>query len=138
METDCLFCKIIAGKIPAEKIYEDGTTLAFLDINPVNRGHTLVIPKEHFPNIYTIPRDYYERLMGVVHKLAPQIKTLVSADGVNIGMNNDGAAGQVIFHAHIHIIPRFSNDGHKHWHGEAYKQGEIEEMGKTLRESLVP
>ena len=129
---DCLFCKIIASEIPSEKIYEDEKTYAFLDIHPVNKGHTLVIPKRHSENIYEIPRSEFCDVMAVVQQLAPKVKSATGADGINIAMNNEPAAGQVIFHAHIHIIPRFENDGYKHWRGEGYKEGELEQTREAI------
>ncbi|MDO8521187.1 MAG: HIT family protein [bacterium] len=130
---DCLFCKIIAGTVPCEKIYEDEHVLAFLDIHPINRGHTVIIPKTHSDNIYNIPSKNFCDLMEIVRMLAPKVKNAVNADGTNIGMNNDRAAGQVVFHAHIHIIPRFDNDGHKHWYGTPYKEGEAQVVAEKIR-----
>ena len=123
--TDCLFCKIASGTIPSEKIYEDEDTFAFLDIHPINRGHTLVVPKEHYANIYEAPEELFAKVMQTVQLLAPRIKQAVGADGINIGINNDRAAGQMVFHLHAHIIPRFDNDGYSHWHGNPYQEGEI-------------
>ncbi|OGZ08689.1 MAG: hypothetical protein A3D65_01265 [Candidatus Lloydbacteria bacterium RIFCSPHIGHO2_02_FULL_50_13] len=130
---DCLFCKIVAGTVPCEKVYEDERVLAFLDIHPINRGHTLVIPKIHADNIYNIHGKDFCDLMETVRKLAPKIKGVIGADGINIGMNNDSAAGQVVFHAHVHIIPRFDNDGHKHWYGTPYKEGETQVVADKIR-----
>ncbi len=129
---DCLFCNIATGIIPSEKIYEDEDTFAFLDIHPINRGHTLVIPRAHYPNIYEVPDDIFAKVMHTVRLLAPKIKQAVSADGINIGINNDKAAGQLVPHIHAHIIPRFDDDGHAHWHGSPYQEGEI----KTIREII--
>lgn len=123
--TDCLFCKIASGTIPSEKIYEDEDTFAFLDIHPINRGHTLVVPKEHHANIYEAPEELFAKVMHTVQLLAPRIKQAVNAEGINIGINNDHAAGQMVFHLHVHIIPRFDNDGYSHWHGNPYQEGEI-------------
>lgn len=125
MNQDCIFCKIISGEIPCEKVYEDEHTFAFLDIHPINRGHTLVVPKAHHENIYSVPQDIFARTMSTVHKLAPKIKQAVGGEGINIGINNDKAAGQLVFHLHVHIIPRFEGDGHAHWHGNPYQDGEI-------------
>jgi histidine triad (HIT) family protein len=115
---NCLFCKIASGMIPAEKIYEDDHTFAFLDIKPLNEGHALVVPKAHHTDTLTVPKETYLRVMETVHKLAPVIKEVTHAEGVNIHSNNGAAAGQVVFHLHIHIIPRVSGDGYTHWHRE--------------------
>jgi histidine triad (HIT) family protein len=125
MNNDCLFCKIIRGEIPSEKIYEDEYAFAFLDIHPINKGHTLVIPKVHAENMFDITAENFTALMKTVHRLAPIVKNAVSADGVNIGINNGRAAGQLVFHSHVHIIPRFTGDGFLHWHGAPLTTQEI-------------
>ncbi len=107
---DCLFCKIVSGEIPCNKIYEDENFLAFLDINPVNKGHILVIPKKHSKNILEIDSKTIENLIVVVKKLSKKIKKTLKADGINIIINNELEAGQIIFHTHVHIIPRFAGD----------------------------
>ena len=121
---DCVFCKIIAGGIPAEKVYEDDETLAFLDINPVSEGHTLIIPKDHFENIHTIPDEAWCRVMLAVKKVATAVRHATNADGINLGMNNEAAAGQIVMHAHIHVMPRHHDDGKALWVGKAYKTPE--------------
>ncbi|OIP65785.1 MAG: HIT family protein [Candidatus Yonathbacteria bacterium CG10_big_fil_rev_8_21_14_0_10_43_136] len=134
---DCLLCKIIAGEIPSTKVYEDDTVLAFLDIHPVNIGHTLVIPKVHHLNLYETPDKTLARMMTVVKKLSIAIKSALSADGINIEMNNDPIAGQIIFHTHLHIIPRFSGDGFTHWHGvRGYNEGEAREVAQKIKNSV--
>jgi len=133
---DCIFCKIAKGDIPCEKIYEDEEILAFLDIAPVNIGHTLVIPKKHFKNIYETPDDTSAKMMLVAKKISTAIKALPS-DGVNITMNNDPAAGQVVFHSHIHIIPRLENDGFGIWSSKrSYEEGEGEETARKITQGL--
>ena len=135
-KNDCVFCKIVKGDIPASKIYEDLTTFAFLDIAPVNIGHSLVISKEHFKDIHELPEDLVGQMMRTVKKVSAALKSLPS-DGVNVAMNNEGAAGQVVFHAHIHVIPRFKNDGFELWHGKKkYKKGEEEEIAKKIISSI--
>ena len=135
--TDCLFCKIIAGEIPAQKVYEDDTVLAFLDIHPVNIGHTLVIPKTHSVNLYETPNETLAHTMVVVKKLSIAIKKAVGADGINIEMNNEPVAGQVIFHTHWHIVPRFQGDGFTHWRSPRdYNDGEAVEVAQKISLSL--
>ncbi|MEO5635154.1 MAG: HIT family protein [Candidatus Paceibacterota bacterium] len=130
---DCIFCKIIKGEIPSSKIYEDENVLAFLDIAPVNIGHTLIVPKKHFPNIYETPDEVLMQIMKVAKKISKAVKSEMKADGVNVTMNNDPAAGQVIFHTHLHIIPRKKDDGFGMWHGRRpYAQGEKEEIAKKI------
>ena len=122
---DCIFCKIIDGTVPSDSVYEDEHTYAFLDIHPINRGHTLVIPRVHHTNVYDTPPKTFQHVMKTVHMLAPKIKQAIGAGGINIGINNDKPAGQLVFHLHVHIIPRFEGDGHAQWHGNPYQKGEI-------------
>lgn len=117
----CIFCKIVAGEVPANKVYEDDETIAFLDIQPVNPGHTLIIPKYHFENVYTTPVLTWVRMQMTTQKMALAIKHATDADGINIIMNNETLAGQVVPHAHIHVIPRHDGDGLPHWNKGVYK-----------------
>lgn len=133
---NCIFCKIVKGEIPSHKIYEDDHILAFLDIRPVSPGHTLVIPKDHFENIYTLPDEIMARLALVTKKLSIAIRNSVDSQGINIGMNNEEVAGQVIFHSHIHIMPRREDDGLKLWPQKDYSPGEAEEIANLIRKSI--
>lgn len=114
---DCLFCKIVAGEIPCYKIWENELFLAFLDIKPINLGHALIIPKKHAEDLFEIPPEDLFQLGETIQKVASLVKAGTEADGINLGMNNGSAAGQLIFHAHLHVIPRFEDDGLKHWPG---------------------
>ena len=134
--SDDIFLKIIAGEIPAHKVYEDEYTYAFLDATPNNPGHTLVIPKERYKDIYEIPEEVLSHVMNTVKKVAIAVKKATNADGINIGMNNEPAAGQLVFHAHIHVIPRFKDDGLKHWGKKEYKEGEAEKVAESIRAEL--
>ncbi len=133
---NCIFCKIIKGEIPCTKIHEDENTLAFLDINPINKGHTLIIPKSHHQNLYEIPDILLGEIMSKTKGIAKTVKKVLGADGINIGQNNETAAGQVVFHYHVHIIPRFDNDGLKHWPGHPYLEGEAEEIAEKIKSAL--
>ena len=135
-EQQCIFCAIVAGNVPCEKIFEDDHVFVFLDIHPINRGHALVIPKAHYENIFTTPVDIFQQIMKTAHHLSPHIKKVSLADGINIGMNNGLAAGQLVFHAHVHVIPRFVNDGHKHWSAISYAEGEMATLGEQIRTDL--
>ena len=107
----CLFCGIVAGKIPAKKVYEDDHSFGFLDINPRNPGHTLVIPKKHFETILDMPEKDAGRLFESVQKVAAMVKAGTNSQGISIGQSNGQAAGQVVRHVHFHVIPRFMNEG---------------------------
>lgn len=134
---DTIFSKIINGEIPSSKIYDDEKCIVILDIQPVNLGHALVIPKEPFANIYEIPSDLAGHIFVVAKKIAQAQKIGLGAEGVNIMMNNDEAAGQIVFHAHIHVIPRYRGDGFTHWHGEkGYAQGEAGEIAQRIKNAL--
>lgn len=108
---ECVFCGIVKKEIPARIVYEDEKVMAFLDINPVSKGHTLVIPKEHHEDIFEIPEDVLSSLIKVVKKISVAVRKTLNADGVNILQSNGSAAGQVIKHVHFHVIPRFEGDG---------------------------
>ncbi|MBI2099128.1 HIT family protein [Candidatus Uhrbacteria bacterium] len=131
--SDCLFCKIIAGEIPAHKVYEDDKVFAFLDIHPVNPGHALVIAKNHAGNLEESKTEDVCAIMAVIHKLAPKILKAVGAEAFNLGLNNGRDAGQIVPHLHFHIMPRFPGDGHALWHGQSAEKDELAEIAKKIR-----
>lgn len=133
---DCLFCKIIKGDIPATKVYEDDKVVAFLDINPVNPGHTLVVTKKHYEDFLSCEDDVLENLVIAMKKVANAITEALELKGFNIEQNNGSIAGQIIPHLHFHIIPRNENDGLRHWPGNKYKEGEAEEIAEKIREKI--
>lgn len=136
MDEDTIFDKIIKGEIPAHKIYEDEHTFAFLDIAPTAKGHTLVVPKASTRNMLSVDQETFGHVMETVRFLSPKIKKAVKADGINIGINNEPAAGQVVFHLHAHIIPRFLDDGMKPWPGKKYKEGEATAVLDSIKKLL--
>lgn len=132
-ESDTIFAKIIRREIPAEIIYEDELTIAFLDAYPNHAGHSLVVPKKWSRNILDIDPETLDAVMATVQKVATAVKEGVAADGVNVYMNNEPAAGQVIFHTHIHVIPRYENDGLKPFPSVSYAPGEKEAIAEKIR-----
>ena len=108
---DCIFCKIAAGEIPCSKIFEDDTALAFMDIAPLNKGHLLVIPKNHFDNILEIDEETYGRLFSLICRIAKAVGASISPDGMTVMQLNGRASDQVVPHLHIHIVPRWTGDG---------------------------
>jgi len=110
-DEECVFCQIVEKKIPSQILFENDTNLAFLDIFPVSKGHTIVIPKNHYNNLEDIPVNELAELFGVVKKISSRIHKKLKIDGYNILQNNFKAAGQIINHFHIHIIPRSKEDG---------------------------
>jgi histidine triad (HIT) family protein len=135
-DTNCLFCKIVAGEIPCEKVYEDENTLAFLDIKPVNPGHTLIVPKEHYENVFEAPEEVWGHVMQTVKKVSHAIKDGLPVADLNIAMNNGKHAGQVIFHAHVHVMPRYENDGFELWHGKDYAEGQAKVIAEKIKKVL--
>ena len=111
MKEDCLFCKIVSGKIPAYKVYEDELVFAFLDIYPASEGHTLVAPKKHFSKFADMNSEDVTSLFEAARKITAAVEKASLADGSNIGINNGEAAGQEIPHVHVHVIPRRKGDG---------------------------
>lgn len=112
--SDCIFCQIVSGQIPSSKVYEDEEVLAFLDITQVTKGHTLVIPKKHYRNMLEMDAEAASSLFARVPKIAKQLQEKLGASGVNIINNNEEAAGQTVFHTHVHLLPRFdATDGLK-------------------------
>lgn len=131
-----IFEKIIKGDLPCYKVYEDENTLAFLDIQPNNIGHTLVVPKKHSRNFLNMKTEDMDSFFKTVQKVANAIKKALNADGINIVMNNEPAGNQEVFHTHAHIIPRHNGEDTfiygKHL---KYKEGEAEEvLEKIIRE----
>lgn len=108
---NCIFCKIVKGEINSAKVYEDSDTLAFLDTSPFSKGHTLVIPKKHFEDIYQIDASTLEKVIVASKHVAEKIKYALQASGMRISQSNGALAGQAVFHIHFHIIPRYQNDG---------------------------
>jgi histidine triad (HIT) family protein len=127
MSEDCIFCQIVAGDIPARVVYEDDDVLAFLDANPLARGHTLVIPKAHHETLGDLPAGDADAVFGALHRLAPAIEETVGADASNVAFNNGEAAGQEVPHVHGHVIPRFEEDGGAPIHAVAGSRPDLSE-----------
>jgi len=124
--SDCIFCKIIAGEIPAIKVYENEHTLAFMDIGPLVKGHTLVIPKAHYNPLADTPDEVLSHVIFTVRVVARAMQEGLGADGINIHQANGEAAGQVVPHLHFHVIPRFKHDGH-HWNWTPHPYADLSE-----------
>ena len=108
---DCIFCKIANGEIPAATIYEDDDFRVILDLGPASKGHALILPKEHYANLYEIPDELAAKAMKLAKKMASAMTKALGCDGFNLVQNNGEVAGQTVFHFHMHLIPRYEGDG---------------------------
>jgi len=133
---DCLFCKIIAGQIPCQKVYEDESVFSFLDINPVNPGHALVVLKNHSADLLTTPPADLMKIISVIPKIAKAITESLDYPAFNLGVNNGPVAGQIIPHLHFHIMPRREGDGHKLFPGKPYADGEMSAVAEKIKQKL--
>ena len=133
MSESCTFCKIARKEAPASTVYEDEEVIAFMSIQPINVGHTLVVPKKHYENIYEIPEEEVAHLYRVVKKLAYAVKKAVDAEGIRIVQNNGEAAGQVIFHMHVHIIPMHKDRSWLH-HARPRLADALKDDARRIRE----
>ncbi|RLF56865.1 MAG: HIT family protein [Thermoplasmata archaeon] len=133
MKDTCVFCKIARGEIPAKIVYENSKIIAFLDINPRNEGHTLVIPKAHYQSLLDMPEEILSELLIVAKELCEKMKNKLQAKGFNLVINIGKVAGQEVPHFHLHIIPRYPDDGEVIKFGEI-KQKNLEEVYHKLCE----
>lgn len=133
---DCLFCKIVRGEISAEKIYEDTKVIAFLDIAPVNKGHTLVVTKKHYANLLEADENALCEIIKTIKKIAPPIMKTVSSPAFNISVNNGKEAGQCISHLHFHIIPRYSTKEFEFPAKKGYAGKEIKDTADRIRKAI--
>ncbi|MBN1845113.1 MAG: HIT family protein [Sedimentisphaerales bacterium] len=137
MSQDCIFCMIVAGKLPCGTIYEDDDLLSFLDIGPISEGHALVVPKRHVETLSDCPADLMGRLAGVLGPLSRAVVQAVGAEGCNILLNNGRCAGQLVGHLHVHIIPRHPGDGvFTEWPAQSYPPGRMETLLAEIRSRL--
>ena len=135
---NCIFCKIIAGEIPSAKVYEDEFVYAFLDISPINKGHVLVIPKEHHESVAAVNEETVGRLMKVGSRIGIALKRELDADAYNLHLADGTAAGQVVMHAHLHIVPRWIEDGfHWNWRQLSYNDGEMADISAKISKRLA-
>ncbi|MDH5376057.1 MAG: HIT family protein [Candidatus Bathyarchaeota archaeon] len=136
MSEHCTFCEILKNEKTASYVYEDNRTIAILDIRPINEGHTLVIPKKHYENLYEIPDEEVAYLFKIVKKVASAVKKVTNADGKSIFQNNGRAAGQVIFHVHVHIIPRYEGQRSHRLRCDASRE-KLDEVARKIRNQLT-
>ncbi|MGA8571047.1 MAG: HIT family protein [Desulfobaccales bacterium] len=135
--SNCIFCRIASGQAPAARVLETPRVLAFLDIAPVHYGHTLIIPKEHYPTMLELPDDLWTEMGAVGRRVARALGSTLDAQGFNISMNNFEAAGQAVPHAHFHVIPRYFGDGLLLFPHQEYRPGDMEKTAAQLRQTLA-
>lgn len=139
-EENCIFCKIVAGEVPSSRVYEDETCVAFLDIAPIRPGHTLVVPKDHTPNLAELDPETGGHLFATGQKITAALYGGLGCDGVSVFLADGAAAGQDVFHSHLHLLPRFEGDGL----GSAFRadeeemahRGELDQVAEKIESSL--
>jgi histidine triad (HIT) family protein len=137
---DCVFCDIVAGTMVASTIYEDAHTVAFLDLYPIHRGHALIVPREHVADLAACPAELAGHLFGVSGRLGPVLCRAVGGDGFNVWTANGSAAGQEVFHLHLHVLPRFHSDSFGLRFPKSYPQAtsreKLDDLAATIRTML--
>ncbi len=139
--SDCIFCQIIRKEASASIVYEDEQVVAFLSNRPVNEGHMLVVPKKHYANIFEIPEDEAAYLFKIAKRVAHAVRDAMDAEGIRLVQNNGWAAGQVVFHLHVHVIPMAPNDGFVHGkafrdHSNSRGSEELQKAAEKIRQHL--
>lgn len=130
---DCIFCKIANGEIPSKTVYEDEDFRVILDLGPATRGHALILPKEHAANLFELPDETASKAMILAKKIGSRIKEHLHADGLNLIQNNGEVAGQTVQHFHLHLIPRYKDDGqHILWEPKTVTQEELEAVCQEI------
>ena len=130
---DCIFCKIANGDIPSKTLYEDEDFRVILDLGPATKGHALMLPKNHFANLYELSDEMAAKVLPLAKKMASQMTEKLGCDGFNLVQNNGETAGQTVFHFHLHLIPRYENDGQKiGWVPGSPSQEELEEIKNMI------
>lgn len=135
--TGCIFCKIASNEIPAAKLYESENFMAFLDISPANKGHALIVPKQHAQSLTELPEYVAQEFGELQLKLAKAVMKATNAEGFNLLLNDGKAAGQEVMHVHMHIMPRFSNDDFQFkWTHKKYDEGEMKEYFERVKSNF--
>lgn len=133
MDTNCIFCKIANGEIPAKTLYEDDKFRVILDLGPATKGHALILPKAHYANLYELPEEIAGETMKLAKKMAAKMTDRLKCEGFNLVQNNGDLAGQTVFHFHFHLIPRYQADGQKiGWKPMEVSQEELEEIKNQI------
>ena len=132
-DTNCIFCKIANGEIPSKTLYEDDSFRVILDLGPATKGHALILPKEHYANLYELPEEIAGETMKLAKRMVIKMTERLGCEGFNLVQNNGDLAGQTVFHFHMHMIPRYKADGQKiGWKPQDATQEELEEIKNTI------
>lgn len=132
-DTNCIFCKIANGEVPSKTLYEDDSFRVILDLGPATKGHALIIPKEHYANLYELPEETAGETMKLAKRMVMKMTERLGCEGFNLVQNNGDMAGQTVFHFHMHMIPRYQADGQKiGWKPQDATQEELEEIKNTI------
>ena len=132
-DTNCIFCKIANGEIPSKTLYEDDNFRVILDLGPATKGHALILPKEHYANLYELPEETAGEVMKLAKRMADRMKERLGCEGLNLVQNNGDLAGQTVFHFHMHMIPRYQADGQKiGWKPGELTQEELEDIKNII------
>lgn len=137
MDNDCIFCKIANGEIPSSTIYEDDLFRVILDLSPATKGHALILPKKHMANIFEMDEEAAEKVFVLASRIAKAMKEALNCDGLNIVQNNGEIAGQTVFHFHMHIIPRYNDDGQQiNWVPKTSEAAERDMIAEQIKNVL--
>lgn len=132
-EANCIFCKIANGEVPSKTLHEDDNFRVILDLGPATRGHALILPKEHYADLYELPEELAGEAMKLAKKMVSKMTECLGCEGFNLIQNNGDMAGQTVFHFHMHMIPRYQADGQKiGWKPGEPTQDELEEIKNTI------
>lgn len=133
-DQNCIFCKLANGEIPTNKIYEDDDFTVIMDASPATKGHSLILPKEHYANLYEIPEDTATKVLPLAKKLVSHMTDVLKCDGFNVLQNNGETAGQTVFHFHMHLIPRYKGKEQiLNWSHETFTDEEMKEICSSLK-----
>lgn len=137
MDNNCIFCKIANGEIPSSTVYEDDLFRVILDLSPATKGHALILPKKHMANIFEMDEETAEKVFVLASRIAKAMKEALNCDGLNIVQNNGEIAGQTVFHFHMHIIPRYNDDGQQiNWVPKTSEAAERDMIAEQIKNAL--
>lgn len=137
IKDDCIFCKIANGDIPSATVYEDKDFRVILDIAPAAKGHALILPKQHYDNLWELGEEEAAKILTIAAKVSKAQKAALSCDGINVLQNNGIAAGQSVFHYHMHLIPRYDKDEvNIPWKSLSYEEGEAEKVCESIKAAM--